>query len=215
MRLVELVAQKVEEWPNIEGFEAVCICQDNVLGNQLCAYNTKYVELDTDGEWRGLDKESSWNYNVVLRHKDLCDDWETAKVTKKMWEEERAKTVEEVKTFTKADLRTGMRVTRRNGSTCIVLLEAAHNYSSTKDFIINPIEGSHSWTGLDSYDQNLNYKKIPEHSIVKVEVPGHPYSIFYPCEGGWVTIWEREEPVKEVSMAEVEELFGCKVKIVD
>ena len=52
--------------------------------------------------------------------------------------------------------------------------------------------------------------------IVKVEVPYHPYDFLNLGHerDKRKLLWQEEPEIKEVTMSEVEEKFGCKVKIV-
>lgn len=117
--------------------------------------------------------------------------------------------------FTISDLKTGMRVTQRGGKYGIVLLGVDHNQAKgdPKDMIINPEAGTHSWSKIDSFNNDLTHSHYEGWDIIKVEKPNHPYSIFYEFHSGWEVVWERQDPV-EITMAEVEEKFGCKVKII-
>lgn len=102
-----------------------------------------------------------------------------------------------MKDFKKSDLTNRMVVECRNGNKYIVIDDML---LSTNDY---------SW--LLSYNGNLTMKQgLSEYDIMKVynranSLDFNKYML--------TLLWERQE-VKEVTMAEVEEKFGCKVKIV-
>ena len=81
-----------------------------------------------------------------------------------------------------------------------------------------------SWSKLIYYNEDLTYNNndmyvsnifAKENEIVKVEIPYHPYAFMDLNYERYMRklLWKREE-IKEVTMAEVEEKFGCKVKII-
>lgn len=78
----------------------------------------------------------------------------------------------------KQDLKTGMRVTLRNGEKFITFINVyTHYVNKSIDFLVNcdkPI-----WENLDKYQNNLIYlnEDKNEFDIVMIEVPNHPYSI--------------------------------------
>ena len=106
------------------------------------------------------------------------------------------------------DLKTGMIVKTREGKYNIVM----------KDFIDegdimaglscdNKI--SETWISLSNYNQDMTHSGVPYLDIVSVYA-SYPYSADTPKR----PLWERKE-YKEVTMREIEEMFGCKVKIVE
>lgn len=102
-----------------------------------------------------------------------------------------------MKEFTKSDLKNRMVVVTAQGETYMVVDE----------YFIN----SNGFNRLSEYDDNLRTiqrLKFFNNDIVKI------YDITTSINThGKKLIWERSE-VKEVTMSEVEEKFGCKVKIV-
>ena len=102
-----------------------------------------------------------------------------------------------MKNFTKSDLKNRMVVECRNGNKYIVI----------DDMLLST--NGYSW--LLSYNENLTMKQgLSEFDIMKVynranSLDFNKYML--------TLLWECSE-VKEVTMAEVEEKFGCKVKIV-
>lgn len=125
----------------------------------------------------------------------------------------------------KSDLKTGMIIETRNGREYVVFIDTCKpKYIVTEDYydeqgrislIIN--YNSHKWTSLSYYDEDLCRNNGDKSSdITKVYIPVHPYSFMdITYEDGRNLIWERPEPIKEMTMKELEEHFGCKVKIVE
>ncbi len=102
------------------------------------------------------------------------------------------------------DLKTGMRVTFQLGSVKIVMKDVFHGYyssESVKDFVVDPVLNSHKWDSLATCRQSFG-------KIIKVEIPEHPYDIFYPHEGFRV-IWEyKEETEQRKKIRELEETIN-------
>ena len=106
------------------------------------------------------------------------------------------------------DLKTGMIVETRNGDSYIVMRDFLGAVSILTGISDNKARAS-KWIKMSIYTQDLNCSGIPSVDIVSV------YSS-YPCEIDTKIglLWKREE-YKEVTMSEIEEKFGCKVKIVE
>lgn len=108
----------------------------------------------------------------------------------------------------KSDLRTGMKVTLRNGDNYIVLLNAKHKYSDNKNILV----GCHNydscdWVILDNYNEDLtNNKENKSFDIVKVEECEHLGYLF-------TDRLEFSQPTKEMTLAEIEKELGYKIKI--
>lgn len=103
-----------------------------------------------------------------------------------------------MKDFTKSDLANGMIVEQRCGMRKIVI----------EDRIV----GYEEYGELENYEDNLLHFCDPKFDIMKI------YKYANTIEQALKSndlklLWERSE-VKEVTIAEVEEKFGCKVKIV-
>jgi len=127
----------------------------------------------------------------------------------------------------KSDLKTGMIVTTRDGCEYVVFLGTTSVYirEESCDILLNTNPELCRWNRLDYYNEDLTYDratryeddaKAKEYDIMKVELALHPYAftnVNYKREERKL-LWEREKPVKEMTMAELEEHFGCKVKIV-
>ena len=106
------------------------------------------------------------------------------------------------------DLKTGMIVKLRNGDYHIIM----RDFIDDGDILAglscnNKILGT--WTSLSNYNQDMTRSGVPYLDIVSVYA-SYPYSADTPTR----LIWERNE-YKEVTMKEIEEKFGCKVKIID
>ena len=125
----------------------------------------------------------------------------------------------------KSDLKTGMIVETRNGREYVVFINTCQpSFCSDRycdkngniALIIN--RENNLWTSLYNYNEEL-YRDNGDKStdIMKVYVPSHPYSfmdITYEKEDREL-IWEREVPIKEMTMKDLEKHFGCKIKIVE
>ena len=100
--------------------------------------------------------------------------------------------------FTKRDLRNRMVVVLRDGTICL--------------YVDDVLLSKKSWTSISEYDNNLCRFANKEKDIMKV------YNDVWALEdieatNDRITLWERSE-VKEVTMKEVCEKFGCEVKII-
>ena len=105
------------------------------------------------------------------------------------------------------DLKTGMIVKIRNGEYHIIM----RDFIDDGDILAglscnNKILGT--WTSLSNYNQDMTHSGVPYLDIVSVYA-SYPYSEDTTTR----ILWERNE-YKEVTMKEIEEKFGCKVKIV-
>ena len=105
------------------------------------------------------------------------------------------------------DLKTGMIVKTRNGEYHIIM----RDFIDDGDILAglscnNKILGT--WTSLSNYNQDMTHSGVPCLDIMSVYT-SYPYSADTPKK----LLWERKE-CKEVTMKEIEEKFGCKVKIV-
>lgn len=116
--------------------------------------------------------------------------------------------------MTKSDLKTGMRVTYRNGQTAIVLLGCDFSgaiASGENELFVN--HKTQFWMRLDTLENDLTYPDDETMDIIKIEIPDHPYEIFEEF-GNYVTAWVRQEP-KLITIAEIEKLLGYPFKIVE
>lgn len=117
-----------------------------------------------------------------------------------------------VKEFTKADLKTGMIVTTRNGYEFCVFRNIDMGCSKNYDCIVN----NAMYIELENYNENLTRNDdIYLYDIIKIESASSPLcfmDIRYE-KNKRTLLWECEK-VKEMTMAELEEHFGCKIKIV-
>lgn len=105
-------------------------------------------------------------------------------------------------TFIKSDLKDGMVVEYKNGWKAVVL---ADKFVRRYDHI-----------PFDRYNESLEIKSCDnDFDIVKVyKSNGNTFACW--CEDRYLTlIWKREEPCKEMTVAEIEKKLGYKVKIVD
>lgn len=113
----------------------------------------------------------------------------------------------------KSDLRTGMRVTLRNGKKRIVLLQFKHEYDKETDVIVDTQISS--WNPLSSYDEDLKHRNYYDNDIVKIEVPEHVYVVFgTDSYHNYKMIWERND-TKEMTVEEIQQALGYKIKVVE
>lgn len=106
------------------------------------------------------------------------------------------------------DLKTGMIATTRNDNSYIVMRDFGEVGDilaglSASDNILN------SYIALRHYNQDMKHNQSPNLDIVSI-YNSYPGDIDIPRS----LLWKREE-YREVTMRELEELFECKVKIVD
>jgi hypothetical protein len=116
--------------------------------------------------------------------------------------------------MTKSDLKTGMRVTYRNGNTAMVLKECDFFGSianGENEVIVN--FAISSWIRFEHLNNDLTCRFNKSQDIVKIEIPEHPYEVFKE-NGSFYTVWERKEP-KLVTIAEIEKILGYPFKIVE
>lgn len=107
------------------------------------------------------------------------------------------------KEFTKADLKNGMVVEQRCGVRKIV--------------IDDKIIGYDSFGELKSYEDNLSKKGCFYSDLDIIKVYKFANTLRDSIKGkNLKLIWQRQEKpdYKEITIAEIEEKFGCKVKIV-
>lgn len=118
-----------------------------------------------------------------------------------------------------SDLKTGMIVTIRRGDEFVVFKDFCLSDESKKTCQTGIICNAHTrtWAELENFNEEMecvNSILGKDFDIIKVEAVAHPYSFS-------VMDYEKEKRktlwngiVQEVTMAEIEEKFGCKVKIV-
>lgn len=114
-----------------------------------------------------------------------------------------------------SDLKTGMIVTRSDGIEMVVYRNSVSKYQEDedKDCIVN--YSQKVWESLSNYNEDMSSKSYERADIVKVELLPHPYAFVEPSYRRYErkTIWESN--VKRVTIADIEKMYGCKVKIVD
>ena len=106
------------------------------------------------------------------------------------------------------DLKTGMVVKTREGKYNIVMRDFIDEGDILAGLSFNN-KISDTWTSLSNYNQDMTNSGFPHIDIMSV-YSSYPYSADTPKK----LLWERKE-YKEVTMREIEEKFGCKVKIVE
>jgi hypothetical protein len=118
--------------------------------------------------------------------------------------------------MTKSDLKTGMRVTNRAGTKFLVLKDFKHEYDISSNVLVGL--GYCGWWNLKSFKEDLT-GEYSNDDIMKVEIPYHCYDVTGVSDKsvdptfGYHVLWERDNP-KEVTIKDIEDKFGCKVKIV-
>lgn len=77
--------------------------------------------------------------------------------------------------------------------------------------------GDGGWIALGRYEQNMQcYGDRNDFDVTRVYEIKHAYyfsKMIASYDDNLILVWEREE-VKELTMADIEKLVGCKVKIV-
>ena len=107
------------------------------------------------------------------------------------------------KTFTKSDLKNRMVVEDQKGR--------------LKIYIDGILLGDETYSPIGDYNEDLMYGKRSFSELDIVKVYGQVKFCHYLHSDNLSNlslIWQREE-VKEVTMTEIEEKFGCKVKIIN
>lgn len=124
----------------------------------------------------------------------------------------------------KSDLKTGMIVETRNGQEYVVFIDICkpqyilENYSKEcSSVLVN--SKNRMWLNFDNYNEDMCFDENDESfDIMKVYIPNHPYAFMdIPHEDTLrKLIWNREhiEPEKEMTIKELENYFGCKIKII-
>lgn len=105
------------------------------------------------------------------------------------------------------DLKTGMIVKTRDGHFHIIMRDFL-NWGDILAGISDNKDISNSWLRMSAYNQDMTFPGLPELDVIEVW-EGSPFCIDTPEK----LLWKREE-YKVVTMKEIEEKFGCKVKIV-
>lgn len=121
-------------------------------------------------------RESAYNY--------VCNDTEHA------FDKDDVEVIEESKmnTFTKSNLKTGMRILTESGTEYMVFLDAAHSYGlGGKDCVVSIVKGDTTWNPLHYIDDS---------EIIEVKQAAHPFDFLWDWEG-YETIWKREEKTPE------------------
>ena len=119
--------------------------------------------------------------------------------------------------MTKAELKTGMIVTTREGE----------EYLFIKDFVVNDtyimsscgegvlVNMHHpSWNMMKNYNNDLTNIEYKTLDIVKVEIANHPHDWIIMDEKWYRTlVWERKE-TKQMTVEQIEAILGYNIEIV-
>ena len=115
--------------------------------------------------------------------------------------------------MTKSELGTGMVVTLRNGMRMKVMLHVRICKDHTEDFIV---EEKGTARCLRDYSEDLlTIDGNEELDIMKVEDFWYFRDAFSFDSSTLKLEWTRHEPVKEMTLSEIEEALGHKVKIIN
>ena len=106
------------------------------------------------------------------------------------------------------DLKTGMIVKIRNGNSYIVMRDFIDDGDVLAGLSCNNII-SDTWISLSAYNKDMTHPTFPNIDIMSVYA-----SSVYSADTPTRLLWERKE-YKEVTMQEIEDMFGCKIKIVE
>ena len=106
------------------------------------------------------------------------------------------------------ELETGMIVETRCGNSYIVMRDFIDYGDVLAGLSCNNII-SNTWIRLSAYNKDMTHPTLPNIDIMSVYASS-VYSVDTPTK----LLWGRKE-YKEVTMKEIEEKFGCKVKIVE
>lgn len=104
------------------------------------------------------------------------------------------------------DLKTGMIVTLRNGTSHIVMRDFIDEGDLFVSMDENKVIG---WLYFNDYTTDMKYKDVDAFDVMRVY-----RTCFYGISSKEALLWGRKDDYKEVTMQEIEEKFGCKVKIV-
>ena len=110
--------------------------------------------------------------------------------------------------MTLKDLKTGMIVKTRNDNYYIIMRDFIDYGDILAGLSCNNVIAN-TWTSLLGYNQDMTHPKLPNIDIMSVYASS-AYSVDTPTK----LLLERKE-YKEVTMQEIEEKFGCKVKIIE
>lgn len=111
--------------------------------------------------------------------------------------------INEERSMKKSDLKTGMRVTLRDGTTRMVMVGVQHGWcpregTDAEDFLVNPVQGTWQWDRLSRYTEDMKCGTLnsTDWDIMIVEIPKHPFDIFYHNDG-FEEIWQRVDKTPE------------------
>lgn len=165
--LLQILVEELKEWPLVCDEEAEVIVQDG--DTNLITYIKGDMEfLEDYDEWY-WETWTSGDYFIKIECATLASDYQTAKITKEMWEEEKKKMESKEFTksnFTKDDLKVGMVMTTRGG---LLLIIVDHNRAVVHDES-GFIELDVRWLG--NYNDGLYYPSYSVHDIMKVTYGG-------------------------------------------
>ena len=106
------------------------------------------------------------------------------------------------------DLKTGMIAKTRDGNSHIIMRDFIDEGDIFAGLSHNNVI-SNTWISFSRYNKDMKHSALPNLDIMSVYA-----SSVHSADKPTKLLWERKE-YKEVTMHEIEEKFGCKVKIVE
>jgi hypothetical protein len=174
-------------------FKVRCVRNDSELLKDQCEIGDIFDFKNGSTTWKNGDKSCRYDSVEDFNTRNSEIKFELVTVTEP--------------TFTKADLRTGMRVELRNGRTYVVMLGTYYG-----DIFINANE---FWSNLDNYSNDLKCEGLPKLEIVKVFNPNYTYDMLNANYKGEL-LYQRTEPTyvtKEEAEAMLSEVEGKEIRI--
>lgn len=142
-----------------------------------------------------INPNQMWSYRKLETHYGVRDTSGDLYV----WFEDEIELVEE-KPFTKADLKPGMVVELCDGDRYL--------------FVNDKFANAHEWSDSKHYNNDLTHSVYDNLHIVKVYTStGHTLGTML-NNSSLTLVWERKDDVKEMTVAEIEEKLGFKVKVI-
>ena len=95
MKLVEILARELVDWPSVDGLECGFIAQEE--DGEIFSTHNKRPKYDGGACWRRNEHDNrECGYLRPSAFMELADDWKTAIITREMWQAERERLGEEV-----------------------------------------------------------------------------------------------------------------------
>jgi hypothetical protein len=117
--------------------------------------------------------------------------------------------------MTKSDLKNGMIVKTRDGGEYVVVKYCLGRFQEIRDVLLSVNNG---WIDFDRYDDDLNCLENSDFDVMEVCAIGYGRILSINKAGVNTLLWKRQnkkETTKELTLDEIEEQLGYKVKIVN